>query len=222
MSDENHDLIRFARENADWLGVAMGFCTLAFKPVRKFFVWAFGWIYSPFIVIEKLTGSVNGLVVELRSIRLEIAETKLEIAGMAKRLLGLETVITHAVNSAEAANVRARMAFEESPIGHFECDLAGECVWVNPALSKLFGLSRDQMLGRGWMAALHPEDGQKVYEQWRDTIEHWRPYRVNYRLVRDGTRESLTVEASATVMQSATKHPICIWGRVVPLPAMVA
>jgi hypothetical protein len=72
------------------------------------------------------------------------------------------------------------------------------------------------------MAALHPEDGQKVYEQWRDTIEHWRPYRVLYRLVREGAREPLTVEASATVMQSATKHPICIWGRVVPLPSMVA
>ena len=215
MSDENHDLIRFARENADWLGVAMGFCTLAFKPVRKFFVWAFGWIYRPVVVIERLTGAVDVL-----STRIESVDRRLE--SMDARLLGLETVITHAANSAEAANVRARMAFEESPIGHFECDLAGECVWVNPALSKLFGLSRDQMLGRGWMAALHPEDGQKVYEQWRDTIEHWRPYRVNYRLVRDGTREPLTVEASATVMQSATKHPICIWGRVVPLPSMVA
>jgi len=215
MSDESSQLLRLAKENYGWIGVSLTFCTLIFRPVRAAIAWMFGWIYKPVLVVERLVISVDTL-----ASRIESVDKRLE--SVDARLLGLETVITHAVNSAEAANVRARMAFEESPIGHFECDLAGECVWVNPAAAKLFGISRDQMLGRGWMAALHPADNQRVYEQWRDTIEHWRPYRVNYRLVRDGTNEPLTVEASATVMQSATKHPICIWGRVVPLPSIAA
>ena len=218
MSDETHELLRAARENAGWLGVALTFCTLAFKPVRKFFVWAFGWIYRPVVVIERLTGAVDVL-----ASRIESVDRRLE--SVDARLLGLETVITHAVNSAEAANVRARMAFEESPIGHFECDLNGKCVWANNALAKLFGMSRERITGAdgmGWMEALHPSDIKEVYAQWMDTVEHWRPYKARYRIMRDGTSEPITVEASATVMQSATKHPICIWGRVVPLPSMVA
>lgn len=214
MSDESHELLRIARENYGWIGVSLTFCTLMFKPVRAALAWLFGWIYRPIVVIERLTGAVDGLASKVESVdrRLQVLDT---------RILGLETVITHAVNSAEAANVRARMAFEESPIGHFECDLAGECVWVNPAAAKLFGISREGMLGRGWMAALHPDDNQAVYREWKDTIEHWRPYRVKYRLLREGSAEPLTVESTATVMQSA-KHPICIWGRVVPLPTVIA
>jgi PAS domain S-box-containing protein len=216
MSDETHDLLRMARENYGWIGVSMTFCTLMLKPVRRFFGWLFGWIYKPIVVIERLVASVDVL-----ASRIESVDNRL--ASMDGRLLGLETVITKAVTSAEAANVRARLAFEESPIGHFECDLEGRCVWVNSALSKLFGLSRERMLGTnglGWMEALHPEDGPTVYRNWTETVEHWRPYKVRYRIIREDKPEPLTVEATASVMQSESKHPICIWGRVVPLPTV--
>jgi PAS domain S-box-containing protein len=213
MSDETHDLLRLARENYGWIGVSITFVSLMFKPFRNVLAWFFGWILKPVVVIERLTLAVDKLAG-----RVESVDARLQ--GVDSRLLGLEHVIANACAAADAANTRARMAFEDSAIGFFECDMRGDCVWVNTALAKLFGMSRESMMGRGWLAALHSDDMHKTHEEWEETIKAWRPYKTRYRVVNG--REPVTVEASATVLKTSANTPICIWGRVVPLPTMVA
>ncbi len=47
---------------------------------------------------------------------------------------------------------------DSSPLGLMRSDRRGECTYVNRTLAAITGLSRAQALGRGWMAALHPDD----------------------------------------------------------------
>ncbi len=66
-------------------------------------------------------------------------------------------------------NARAREAQERSearfralvglaPVGIFETNLAGECIYANARLCEITGLSLAQVLGSGWLQAVHPDD----------------------------------------------------------------
>lgn len=47
-------------------------------------------------------------------------------------------------------------------IGYFETDAKGGCSYVSRGWTEMTGLAIEQARGRGWMAALHPEDRQRV------------------------------------------------------------
>jgi diguanylate cyclase (GGDEF)-like protein/PAS domain S-box-containing protein len=53
---------------------------------------------------------------------------------------------------------RWRTFVGESPIGIFEIDLEGRCVFVNPAFERLTGLPAQDALGSGWQRAIHDHD----------------------------------------------------------------
>lgn len=61
-------------------------------------------------------------------------------------------------NRTTAASVaRDRMLAENSVAGIFECDADWNVTYSNPALGRITGLTTQQMLGLGWLAALRPD-----------------------------------------------------------------
>ena len=54
-----------------------------------------------------------------------------------------------------------------SPAGIFETDAKGRCVYVNQKFYEFSGLSRQQALGVGWKAAIHPEDRERELDNWQ-------------------------------------------------------
>lgn len=83
-----------------------------------------------------------------------------------------------------------------STVGIFQTDVNGDCVYVNSRWCEIAGLSPEQAYGKGWVSALHPEDRERVCEQWERAVHANDWFRASYRFLRpDGTTTWVRGEA---------------------------
>ncbi|HET8734546.1 MAG TPA: PAS domain S-box protein, partial [Anaeromyxobacteraceae bacterium] len=66
-----------------------------------------------------------------------------------------------------ASEARFRALAEEMPVGVFQADPAGSCVYLNRVGAEIFGIAPEEGLGRAWMEAFHPDDQPRFRETWR-------------------------------------------------------
>jgi len=64
------------------------------------------------------------------------------------------------------SEARFRTLAEAAPVGIFQTDINGDCIYVNEKWSAMAGLSPGEAMGKGWEKALHPEDHQRVSSRW--------------------------------------------------------
>ncbi|MBU6402608.1 MAG: PAS domain S-box protein, partial [Verrucomicrobia bacterium] len=53
-----------------------------------------------------------------------------------------------------------------SPVGIFQSDTRGHCVYTNPRCQAIGGFGFEEALGEGWTGFIHPDDRERVREQW--------------------------------------------------------
>jgi PAS domain S-box-containing protein len=73
-------------------------------------------------------------------------------------------------------------------VAAFSADEHGQYVFVNSHWSKLTGLNQADALGRGWLASVHSDDREEVFQAWSDAIRGERFFGLTYRL--NTSRES--------------------------------
>lgn len=89
-------------------------------------------------------------------------------------------------------------ALVAAPVGIFETDVTGGCLFVNDRWCELAGLTRAQALGQGWLAAIHPDDRERVDGEWAAAVQGRRDFDLEYRFRRpDGEVVWLAGSASA-------------------------
>jgi two-component system, cell cycle sensor histidine kinase and response regulator CckA len=71
-----------------------------------------------------------------------------------------------------------------SPVGIFRTDSEGNCLYVNEQWSEIAGLSLEEASGKGWMEALHPQDCDRVLQEWTEAITKNKPFTGEYRFRR--------------------------------------
>ncbi|HHJ13771.1 MAG TPA: PAS domain S-box protein [Gammaproteobacteria bacterium] len=77
---------------------------------------------------------------------------------------------------------RFRQLAELSPVGIFRTDAEGACLYVNQTWCGMAGMTADQALGEGWVDALHPEDRERVLQEWCGAARADRvPFRISCR-----------------------------------------
>lgn len=181
-------------------------------------------------IVVALSAIIIAFFLQLKNIRTAasiIWQNFIAVVNFPKRLISTIDNLSQAIDAlkssmlevhdlAAMSNAKVNMSLDESPVGRFECNLLGECVWVSESLQKLFKLDAAQMLGKGWLSRLHHDDIEKVHGKWVDTIKNWHPYRTRYRLLFDDGKV-ITVEATATVLKNAVGKPLTIWGKVIPI-----
>ena len=87
-----------------------------------------------------------------------------------------------------------------SPVGIFRTDVQGNCIYVNERWCQIAGIRSEEAHGECWFRAIHPEDRQRVDEEWARCAEHSMPFRLEYRFQRpDGVATSLLGQASPEV-----------------------
>jgi len=92
-----------------------------------------------------------------------------------------------------------------SPAGVFQTDLQGACCYVNDRWSAITGLSREAALGNGWVAALHPDDRQRVCDAWQQLVISKAPFNLEYRFIQpDGRRVWVLGQAARIVGNNGT------------------
>jgi len=75
-----------------------------------------------------------------------------------------------------------------SPVGIFQTDSAGLCIFVNDRWREIAGLGPAEAAGDGWARSLHPEDRARVFAEWQACTREGRGFRSEYRFRRpDGT-----------------------------------
>ncbi|AFY94256.1 PAS domain S-box protein [Chamaesiphon minutus] len=57
-----------------------------------------------------------------------------------------------------------------APVGIFQSDTSGNCLFVNQQCSELMGRSTAEALGQGWVQAIHPGDRERVVSQWHGAM----------------------------------------------------
>ena len=74
-------------------------------------------------------------------------------------LLSQQKELRHRTAELEAVN-------DSSPLGLFQTDLQGICVYVNRTYETITGRSADSCIGTAWISAIHPDDQQQVSLDW--------------------------------------------------------
>ncbi|MBF0182719.1 MAG: PAS domain S-box protein [Magnetococcales bacterium] len=69
-------------------------------------------------------------------------------------------------------------------MGVFETNAAGACVYVNDQWLAIAGMNRDEAMGNGWAKALHPDDRERIFQEWENSVLQQRPFEMEYRFQR--------------------------------------
>ena len=59
-----------------------------------------------------------------------------------------------------------------SPVGLFETDREGICMYVNDQTCRILQRSVAELIGSRWTRSLHPNDQEKVFTEWKQCIEY--------------------------------------------------
>jgi PAS domain S-box-containing protein len=86
-------------------------------------------------------------------------------------------------NSLRASETRYRTLVATAPVGIFQTDAAGNCLFVNQQGLELMGASQSEVLGRGWTNSIHPDDLARVSAAWESTVVVNHQFGLEYRMM---------------------------------------
>lgn len=93
-------------------------------------------------------------------------------------------------------------ALNATNVNFFLSDRDGNTTWVSDAWCHLAHMSEDDALGKGWIAAVHPDDSRRVWDEWCKCVKEVRPFLAWYRFLTgtsdQGKRACVYVECRAT------------------------
>ncbi|NVN91981.1 MAG: PAS domain S-box protein [Desulfuromonadales bacterium] len=71
----------------------------------------------------------------------------------------------------------------QAPVGIFQTDPDGNCIYVNNIWCQLAGIKKDEAMGAGWANALHPEDRDRVVAEWNRAFCTHLPFSSEFRFM---------------------------------------
>jgi PAS domain S-box-containing protein len=102
---------------------------------------------------------------------------------------------------------RYRTIFESIEDGYYEMDMAGNFTFFNEALCRMFGYTRDELMGMNNRDYMSPEDSKRANEVFKDMSQTGKSTRIlDWRLSRkDGS--IVHIESSASVIRNSEGEP---------------
>lgn len=132
---------------------------------------------TPLRVRGQVIGAVNVYSAETHAFGTdELAEIEKLTAD-----LGYALERRQAEQAAHQAQQRLSNILKVSPVGIYETDAQGQCIFVNAQWCEIAHLTADQAMGQGWVEGLHPDDRPKVFAEWNAAIRENRPFTLEYR-----------------------------------------
>jgi PAS domain S-box-containing protein len=102
---------------------------------------------------------------------------------------GIATDITErkqAERALRASEQRFRTLCHCSPIGIFLTNSEGQNTDTNPRCQESYGFSPEEAMGEGWSRYIHPEDRERVLEEWSRFAPIGGEFSMEYRSLRPG------------------------------------
>ena len=110
------------------------------------------------------------------------------------------------VAALQASEARFRTMSDVSPLGVFLSDQDGACIYSNLAYQKISGLTWDQTMGTNWSSAIHPEDRQRVLEEWHKAIRGNMPFNAEVRFLRSDNSMVWARLNAAAMLDGSISH----------------
>jgi PAS domain S-box-containing protein len=112
-----------------------------------------------------------------------------------------------------ASEERFRALAQHAPVGIFQTNAEGECTFINEYWCRMAGVAAEDALRTGWLAAVHPDDRDRVSTEWRASAHIGAPFACEHRLLRrDGV--VIWVQASAIQLRDSGGYAIGHLGTV--------
>ena len=122
------------------------------------------------------------LVISCRQSAKEMLVTAMRHAQVAAVNESIERQILARTQELNSSEVRFRTISTSSPVGIFQTDPAGSCLYANPAWESMSGLTLSESLGTGWQSAVHPTDLPALLEEWRAAFREKRDFSCELRI----------------------------------------
>lgn len=74
-----------------------------------------------------------------------------------------------------------RQLATKAPVGIYQTDHSGNCIFVNQEWCEIAGTTPDDAMGDRWARFIHPEDRQRVFDLWTKSVHQGTPFRADYR-----------------------------------------
>lgn len=100
-----------------------------------------------------------------------------------RQLAESNQALSAAMTEARASEERFRSLSAASPIGVFQTDAEGRCVYTNARWQEITGLALEESLGDGWNRAVHPEDRDGVRAEWLTSTRAGREFSCEFRML---------------------------------------
>ncbi|MEM8808470.1 MAG: EAL domain-containing protein, partial [Cyanobacteria bacterium P01_G01_bin.38] len=108
----------------------------------------------------------------------------LDAAGQVKLLIPEGRDISDRKRT-EAALLQSEQRYanlaEAAPVGIFQTDADGNCLYVNHRWCQIAGMPFDAAKGMGWVQGIHPEDRETVAAEWYRAAQANQLFRLEYR-----------------------------------------
>ena len=93
-----------------------------------------------------------------------------------------------AESALQSSQRRYQTLAETSPVCIFHSDAFGNCLYVNQRWNEITGLNAELAAETGWMNAIHPDDTERVKNEWYRAIIDKVPFKSEYRFLRPDDR----------------------------------
>ncbi len=113
----------------------------------------------------------------------------------------------------QASEQRFRSLSASSPVGIFQTDAQGRCIYVNERWQAVSGLTLEESLGEGWSQAIPLEDREAVFASWYSAARKGREFSLEFRL-QTPQGETRWVHSRATALRSVNGEVIGYVGTV--------
>lgn len=126
----------------------------------------------------------------------------------------LEELVEQRTKALQESEERYRSILESMEEGYYEVDLTGNMTFINDSFCRMWGYSREELIGVNNRAYSSPEEAKRVFKIYSRIYQTEHPESVlDFEVIRkDG--QKMTVEVSASLRRDQLGRPIGFWGVV--------
>ncbi|MEO0646173.1 MAG: PAS domain S-box protein [Cyanobacteria bacterium J06650_10] len=108
----------------------------------------------------------------------------------------------------QASEERFRSLSAFAPVGIYQTDLNGQCIYTNAKWQEIAGLTLEESLGDSWTQSIHPNDREKVFKTWTRFVAGDSDFSLEFRFLKEPEQEERWVFGRAIAIQSPTGETI--------------
>ena len=139
-------------------------------------------------ILTKESDSLSALRHRVNALEAVLAVQEQTVESQSSRLDAALAAAQEQTKQIQAQRLQFETLAATSPIGIFQTDAAGQCIYTNATWQAITGLSLADSLGDRWSGVIYQEDRSRVFAVWNQSAQQGQDFSLEFRMQRpDGT-----------------------------------